>query len=69
MLLSLLHCNCDLTIGATVSLAQSQYSVAENTKTLSVSIMMNATASEDVMVEVTISHGSAEGNASCNVTT
>ena len=49
-------------IGATVSLSQSQYSVAESDNSLSVIIMLSNRASEDVMVEVTLSDGSANGN-------
>ena len=49
-------------IGATVSLSQSQYSVAENDSLLSVMIMLSSRASEDVMIEVSLSDGSANGN-------
>ena len=52
---------CDLPIGVNVSLAQSKYSVAENSKTLMVDITMNVTASEDVEVDVIFSNGSAKG--------
>ena len=44
-----------------VSLSQSQYSVVESDN-LSVMIMLSGRASEDVMVEVTLSDGSANGN-------
>ena len=44
-----------------MSLGQSQYSVAESDAPLPVTIMCN-TASEDVVVEVTLSDGSANGN-------
>ena len=45
-----------------VSLNQSQYSVVESDALLSVMIMLSSGASEDVMVEVTLSDGSANGN-------
>ena len=45
-----------------MSLSQSQYSVAESDASVRVNITLNSTASEDVMVEVTISDGSANGN-------
>ena len=45
-----------------VSLSQSQYSVAESDISLTVSITLSSRTSEDVMVEVTISDGSANGN-------
>ena len=45
-----------------VSLSQSQYSVAENDASLRVMITMSSEASEDVMVEVTLSDGPADGN-------
>ena len=48
-------------IGATVSFSQSQYLVAENTP-LTATITLNNRIPEDVMVEVTISDGSANGN-------
>ena len=44
-----------------VSLSQSQYSVAESDTSLSVIIILSSRASEDVMVEVTLSDGSAYG--------
>ena len=53
---------CYWPIGATVSLGQLQYSVAENVASLSVTITLSSAASEDVMVEVTLSDGSATGN-------
>ena len=53
---------CYWPIGATVSLSQSQYSVAESDTSLSVIIMLSGRASEDVMIEVTLSDGSANGN-------
>ena len=45
-----------------VSLSQSQYSVAESDTSLSVIVMLSSRASEDVMVEITLSNGSANGN-------
>ena len=45
-----------------MSLSQLQYSVAEGDTPLSVTIMMSNGASEDVVVEVTLSDGSADGN-------
>ena len=45
-----------------MSLNQSQYSVAESDPSLTVNITLSSRASEDVMVEVTISNGSANGN-------
>jgi len=45
-----------------VSLSQSQYSVAESVTALSGSITLSRRASEDVIVEVTLSDGSATGN-------
>ena len=45
-----------------MSLSQSQYSVAESDGSLTVTVAMNSRASEDVMVEVTISDGSANGS-------
>ena len=45
-----------------VSLSQSQYSVAESDTLLTVNITLSSTASEDVMLEVNISDGSAIGN-------
>ena len=48
-------------IGAVVSLNQSQYSVGEN-GTLSANISLSGKTCEDVIVEVTISDGSANGN-------
>ena len=43
-------------------LSQSQYSVEENDALLNVIITISNKASEDVIVEVTISDGSANGN-------
>ena len=51
-----------LSVGATVSLGQSQYVVMENNNTLSGMITLDREASENVLVEVTISDGSANGN-------
>ena len=48
-------------IGA-VSLNQSQYSVVESNNSLTGTITLSSIASEDVIVEVTISDGSANGN-------
>ena len=45
-----------------MSLSQSQYSVTESDTTLSGSITLSRRASEDVIVEVTLSDGSATGN-------
>ena len=45
-----------------MSLSQPQYSVAESDTPLSVTIMLSNRASEDVVVEVTLSDGSANGN-------
>ena len=45
-----------------MSLSQLQYSVAESDSSLSVMIMLSSRASENVMVEVTLSDGSANGN-------
>ena len=45
-----------------MSLSQSQYSVAKSDASVRVNITLNSTASEDVMVEVTISDESANGN-------
>ena len=52
----------DSLIGATVSLNQSQYSVVESDNSLTGSITLSSRTSEDVIVEVTISDGSANGN-------
>ena len=49
-------------IGATVSLNQSQYSVVESNNLLTGTITLSSRTSEDVIVEVTISDGSANGN-------
>ena len=45
-----------------MSLSQLEYSVAESDTPLSVTIMLSNRASEDVVVEVTLSDGSADGN-------
>ena len=45
-----------------MSLSQSQYLVAESDTSLTVNITLNSTTSEDVIVEVTLSNGSANGN-------
>ena len=45
-----------------MSLSQSQYSVAESDNSLTGIITLSSRASEDVIVEVTISDGSANGN-------
>ena len=45
-----------------MSLSESQYSVSESGTSLSVMIMMSSRASEDVIVQVTLSDGSANGN-------
>ena len=51
------------TIGAVaVSLSQPQYTIVENSSFLPVNITLNSTISEDVIVEATISDGSANGN-------
>ena len=46
----------------TVSLSQPHYTITENSGYLPVTITLNSTVSEDVIVEVTISDGSANGN-------
>ena len=51
-----------LPIGATVSLNISNYSVAENNGLVTGTIILSSKALEDVIVEVTISDGSANGN-------
>jgi len=51
-----------LPIVVVVSLSQSQYSVTESDTALSETIGLSRTASEDVIVEVTLSDGSATGN-------
>ena len=49
-------------LGATtVSLSHSQYSVAESDTSLTMSITMTNATPKDVMVEITISDGSANG--------
>ena len=45
-----------------MSLSQSQYSIAESDSSLSVMIILSSRASENVIVEVTLSDGSANGN-------
>ena len=45
-----------------MSLSQPQYSVAESDTPLPVTIMLSNRPSEDVVVEVTVSDGSANGN-------
>ena len=45
-----------------MSLSQSQYSVVESNNSLTGTITLNSTLSKDVIVEVTISDGSANGN-------
>ena len=45
-----------------MSLSEPEYSVAESDTSLSVTIMLSNRASEDVVVEVTLSDGSADGN-------
>ena len=45
-----------------ISLNRPQYSISENSSFLPVTITVNTTVSEDVIVEVTISDGSANGN-------
>jgi len=48
--------------GAIVSLGQSQYSIVESTNSLTGTITLSSRTSKDVIVEVTISDGSANGN-------
>ena len=45
-----------------MSLSQSQYSVVESSNSLTGTITLSSRTSEDVIVEVTISDGSANGN-------
>ena len=45
-----------------MSLSQSQYSVVESNNSLTGIITLSSTVSKDVIVEVTISNGSANGN-------
>ena len=45
-----------------MSLNQLQFSVVESDALLNVMIMLSSRTSEDVMVEVTLSNGSANGN-------
>ena len=47
---------------AAVSLSQSQYSVMENDSSLTGTLTLSSVVSELVIVEVTISDGSANGN-------
>ena len=49
-------------MGVVVSLNQPQYLITENSSFLPVNVILNRIASEDVIVEVTISDGSANGN-------
>ena len=49
-------------IGTEASLSQSQYSVVESNNSLTGTITLSSRISEDVIVEVTISDGSANGN-------
>ena len=51
-----------LPIGATVSLNEPSYSVSENNGSVVGTITLSSEASEDVILEVTISDGSANGN-------
>ena len=45
-----------------MSLSQSQYTVVESSNSLTGNITLNSTASKDVIVNVTISDGSTNGN-------
>ena len=45
-----------------MSLSQPQYFIAESDNSLSVTVTLSSATSEDVMVEVTLSDGSADGN-------
>ena len=45
-----------------MSLSQSQYSVIESNNSLTETITLSSRTSKDVIVEVTISDGSANGN-------
>ena len=45
-----------------MSLSQSQYSVVESNNSFTGIITLSSTASEDVIVQVTINNGSANGN-------
>ena len=45
-----------------MSLSQSQYSVVESDNSLTGTIILNRRTSEDVIVEVAISNGSANGS-------
>ena len=44
-----------------ISLNQSHYFIIENTSSLSVGLILSSRTSEDVVVEVTITDGSAKG--------
>ena len=46
-----------------LSFNQSQYSIEENVTPLSVSLILNRTTSEDVIVEVSVNDGSAKGSS------
>ena len=59
MLLSIIIYLTDIGV---VSLNQPHYLISENSSFLPVTITSNSTVSEDVIVEVTISDGSANGN-------
>ena len=45
-----------------MSFSEPQYSIAENDTLLSVTIMLSSAKSENVIVEVTLSDESADGN-------
>ena len=62
IMMSVMSANIIWSIGVTVSLSQSQYSVVESSNSLTGTITLSSRASEDVIVEVTISDGSANGN-------
>ena len=62
MIISVMSENVIWSTGATVSLGQSQYSVVESNNSLTGTITLSSRASEDVIVEVSISHGSANSN-------
>ena len=57
-----LHCVCHYSIGTVASLSQSQYLVVESNNSLTGTITLSSRTSEDVIVEITISDGSANGN-------
>ena len=46
-----------------LSFDQSQYAIEENMTPLSVGLILNRTASEDVIVEVSVNEGSAKGSS------